>query len=209
MKKELMILCGALMLMSSCSSTQDIVDSDWIECAKVSYASSGSAVFEKSYRTNYMHVYEYISKDGKKLYTNVKVRYNEEAATMQVFKNDYFGEMENYYYSRLVGFVQYEERYYLNLENRLIRSRIKCNEFKEDDPYIVEGEVNNKEALQCAKKGIYLIADYLTQITKDFSTSTIMEEYIYELKVNDRLDNLEKNIYYQVGDYYSISYTEK
>lgn len=33
MKKELMILCSALMLMSSCSSTQDIVDSNWIECA--------------------------------------------------------------------------------------------------------------------------------------------------------------------------------
>lgn len=46
----------------------------------------------------------------------MEVDYNSESATMQIYKNDYFGEMENYY---------------LNLEQRLIRSKIKCSEFKE------------------------------------------------------------------------------
>ena len=159
-----------------------------IDCYSISLKDAGSSssyFYSSTYQKGSVGVYEYINEKGEELYfgegySSISIRY---------YENEYSSEFSTYTYSRLVGYLTYEQKYFLDLENKTIIEQLKFSEYEYDtNPSDVE--VDNKEAFRCASKGCF---------TKLYSS-------IYKGK---KQTGLERNKYIYFGDSVIVSYTEK
>lgn len=197
-RKTLLIgLLGAATLMCSCSNGGiTSKTSGTIDCYSIYVYKTGStsATYSYYYGTHYSEVYEYQNNAGDLIYTNA----GSESSKLTVYKNRYASKYDEYTYVGFVGWLTYEDNYYLDVDNKVIDHETKYHEYQyEKNPNEDNSEANNQRAWKCAKKGYYKIAaDYYY-----FYTAVIY------LDTTDK--SLESHEYTKLSDDCIIKYTAK
>lgn len=201
MKKSYFILLFVAIGLIGCSSNSAAGKTRGkVDCYSIQVYEGGSTVFNKTYSAGYSQVFEYISSGGKKIYTSSHYTYYVPSSetlkdsVIRAYPSKYTNDYTEYYYSRFVGYLTKEQNYYLDIGSRMIDSETKWSEYK----YTTDSndDVNNKEALNCAKKGYY---QDLTNIDN--------------INVSLRLDlvesSLERHTYTMLGQDSVITYRAK
>ncbi|MCR5308660.1 MAG: hypothetical protein K6E21_00925 [Bacilli bacterium] len=178
MKKIILLL--ALTGLTACSKAGG--SKGVIECSMIKISGSESQTFTQ--KTEDSKIYEYKNSKDDVIYLD---------HLLEEFKAiSYKTENSIYKFSRLVGFITVEYRYYLHLESKTVEictKYVEYGETKSPDG----GDPNAKEAYKCAKKR-FVSRDYV-------SSSTIY--------IDDVNFNLEQNYYIKLGENSYISYVPK
>lgn len=177
-----------------------------IDCATIVVMGTSGEILEEESETSHSYVYEYVSDDGKKIYTsNRYITWDGSDSegfdfNLRTYKNRYSEDFTEYTYSRFVGYLTQEYNFYLDLNKRMIDIETKWSEYKEltNPENDLEKIANNKEAYQCAKKSYYQ--------DDSFGPSGSSYRAIYLDSVDS---SLERHAYASVGQEFAIVYTVK
>ena len=188
-----------LFTLTACNSTKDATKGV-VDCYQISVANGGSTLFTKTYQATYSKVYEYKDENGKSIYTSARyISYNSSHTDLpiRVYPDRYTNDYTEYTFSKFVGYLTVEYNYYLDLDNRMIRSETKWSEYKyESNPIDSsnEGTPDNKEAYNAVQNGYY-------QAVSGYDSAT--------LKLDLTESGLIRNTYTKLGEDSIITYTAK
>lgn len=210
MKNFLKLALIASCFLCGCSSSKTANKTTGIiDCYSIEATTGEKVVFSKTYFRSYRPVYEYKSSNGESIYTNNHITYyNRDTekydgdAVIYSYKSRYTSDYTEYFYSGFVGWLTYEENYYLDLSNNIIDSEIKYSEYLySSNPN--DAPADNKKAFQCAKKNYYQVYAYAYDIDEK------SKDYYYAIKMDLDDKSLDKHSYTKLGDNCTITYKVK
>ncbi len=182
----LLVLCGC----DLSKNTSGIID-----CYSINVDYTDSSNDDNyNYNVSYSSVYEYKDEDGHLLYSGGYYTNG-----IKVYNTRYDAKSVAYKYTGFIGFLTYENNYYLNLNKMIIDEEIKYSEYlyeaEPENTKSYQENPNNKLAFQCAKKGYYKVDSYSNNtgiIYLDMSESS-----------------LSRHTYVKLGSDVTVTYTPK
>lgn len=187
MKKFFLLMMSCLTL-CGCSPTAN-QNHGIIDCLSIHLSSPSTYYY---YSTSTSPVYEYINASGERLYLGLN-KYSE----IIVHPNQYSNTYVKYNFSRIVGYLNMETNYYLDVEKRVIDVETKWTENKRE---MSDATLNNGEAYRCAKRG------YIAFSTDYYYNYSYSSNGVYLDSVDT---SLERHSYILLGNDTLVSYTPK
>ena len=209
--KKLIIFLGlcSMLTLASCDSSKTQASSKGIiDCYSVQVYSGGNSIYSGTYSNSTSKVYEYKDSTNNYIYlntniTNINIYYNN--ATLRVYNDRYSADYIEYSYVGFVGWLTYEQNYYLDLDNKIIDYETKWSkyiyELSPENPVSSEGTPNNEKAYNCALKGYYLL--------NNLYSASDNGKYYYILKKELVESGLERHQFTKLGEDDTITYKGK
>ncbi len=207
MKKEFVVLVlGAVFALASCDSKTKNASKGTIDCYSVQVYSGGNSIYSGLYSNSTSKVYEYKDANNNYIYLNTNFSYySTDSIVLKVYNNRYSADYIEYEYVGFVGWLTYEQNYYLDLDNRVIDYETKWSkylyELNPDNSNTSEGTANNERAYSCAMKGYYSITNMHPESKNG--------KYYVTLKTDMLESGLERHQYTMLGDDDMITYKSK
>lgn len=196
-------MTGLLLALCSCtnSNVDEIKKKNIIDCYSIEVKDGNGKVFNYTYYFYNTKVFEYKNEKGESIYTNVKIGHFTESqeyvdSSIYLYPDRYSSDYTEYKFEGFIGYLTYENNYYLDLDDRIIDFETKYSEYLYDtNP--TEEPADNKKAYECAKKNYYILSD----------TSVYLP--YYTLKADMVETGLERHTYTKVGEDLIITFKEK
>ena len=210
MRKSIVFLgvCSLLALASCDSSKTKAASKGIIDCYSVQVYSGGSTIYNGTYSNSTSKVYEYKDSNNNYIYLNTNITdmyYNNATLSLRVYNDRYSADYIEYSYVGFVGWLTYEQNYYLDLDNKVIDYETKWSkyiyELNPENPNSSEGTPDNEKAYNCARKGYYLL-NYSYPANDN-------GKYYYTLKTDLVESGLERHQFTKLGDDDTITYKGK
>lgn len=201
MKKKLIV--ALVMLTTSLCSCSNGKTKGIVDCYEIKVTNGVNAVFTGAYNKSYNGVFEYKSEDGNHIYADRNIIDNIYGGYCDIlaYSNEYESYI-TYSYVGFIGFLTYEENYYLDLDNRIIDSETKWSKYTDNNlDDLVDEPVDNNKAYNYAKQNFYLLnGGILTDMNG---------KCCYSFQIDYSESSLERHAYTKLTDDCIISYRAK